>query len=46
MLKGAVRDAYLKTIYDAKWAQNDKLKYTVDYKKLKSLLYKPGAPQS
>jgi TRAP-type transport system periplasmic protein len=40
-LKGAVRAAYLKTIYEAKWAQNDKLKYTVDYKKLKSLLYKP-----
>ena len=40
-LKGEVRAAYLKTIYDAKWAQNDKLKFTVDYKKLKSLLYKP-----
>jgi TRAP-type transport system periplasmic protein len=39
-LKGAVRSAYLKTIYDAKWAQNDKQKHTVDYKKLKSLLYK------
>jgi TRAP-type C4-dicarboxylate transport system substrate-binding protein len=39
-LKGAVRAAYLKTIYDAKWAQNDTLKHTVDYKKLKSLLYK------
>jgi TRAP-type transport system periplasmic protein len=40
-LKGAVRDAYLKTVYGAKWAQNDKLKYTVDYQKLKALLYKP-----
>ena len=40
-LTGAVRAAYLKTIYEAKWAQNDKLKFTVDYKKLKSLLYKP-----
>jgi len=40
-LKGEVQAAYLKTIYDAKWAQNDKLKFTVDYKKLKSLLYKP-----
>jgi TRAP-type transport system periplasmic protein len=42
-LKGDVRKAYLKTIYDAKWAENDKLKYTVDYKKLKSLLYQPGS---
>ncbi len=25
--------------YGAKWAQNDKLKYIVDYKKLKSLMY-------
>jgi TRAP-type C4-dicarboxylate transport system substrate-binding protein len=40
-LKGAVRKAYLNTIYEAKWAQNDKLNYTVDYQKLKSLLYKP-----
>jgi TRAP-type C4-dicarboxylate transport system substrate-binding protein len=40
-LKGAVAKAYLATIYGAKWAQNDKLKYTVDYKKLKSLVYKP-----
>jgi TRAP-type C4-dicarboxylate transport system substrate-binding protein len=46
-LTGAVRAAYLKTIYDAKWAQNDSLSYTVDYKKLKSLLYKPIVqPQS
>jgi TRAP-type C4-dicarboxylate transport system substrate-binding protein len=35
-LTGAVRKAYLDTIYSAKWEQNDKLKYTVDYKKLKS----------
>lgn len=40
-LKGDVRKAYLGTIYGAKWAQNDKLDYTVDYKKLKSLLYTP-----
>jgi TRAP-type C4-dicarboxylate transport system substrate-binding protein len=40
-LTGAARKAYLGTIYGAKWAQNDKLKYTVDYKKLKSLLYTP-----
>lgn len=46
-LTGAVRAAYLKTIYDAKWAQNDKLKFTGDYQKLKSLLYKPvGKPGS
>ena len=31
---------------EAKWAQNDKLHYTVDYQKLKSLLYKPVKPQS
>jgi TRAP-type C4-dicarboxylate transport system substrate-binding protein len=42
VLKGAVSDAYLKTVYDAKWAQNDKLnKNTPDYKKLRSLLYRP-----
>ena len=35
--------AYLDTVYGAKWAQNDTLKYTVDYKKLKSLLYKPAS---
>ncbi|MGB7951844.1 MAG: TRAP transporter substrate-binding protein DctP [Candidatus Binatia bacterium] len=40
-LEGAERNAYLGTIYGAKWAQNDKLKYTVDYKKLKLLLYAP-----
>ena len=39
-LDGKVRKAYLKTIYDAKWAQNDTYKnYHVDYKKLKSLMY-------
>jgi TRAP-type C4-dicarboxylate transport system substrate-binding protein len=42
-LKGAVAKAYLNTIYSAKWEQNDKLKYTVDYQKLKSLLYNPDA---
>jgi TRAP-type C4-dicarboxylate transport system substrate-binding protein len=42
-LTGAARKAYLDTVYGAKWAQNDKLKYTVDYAKLKSLLYKPDA---
>jgi TRAP-type C4-dicarboxylate transport system substrate-binding protein len=38
-LKGEYAKAYLKTIYGAKWAGNDKHKYTVDYKKLKSLIY-------
>ena len=42
-LKGDVRKAYLHTIYDAKWAQNDKVnKNTPNYKKLKSLLYPEG----
>jgi len=40
-LTGKVRQAYLRTIYDAKWAENDKLKYIVDYKKLKARLYTP-----
>lgn len=39
-LKGAVREAYINTIYNAKWAENDSKKYIVDYKKLKSLMYK------
>lgn len=38
-LKGEYAKAYLKTIYDSKWKVNDKYKYTVDYKKLKSLMY-------
>lgn len=43
-LTGKVRQAYLATIYDAKWAENDKLKYIVDYQKLKSKLYtRPGS---
>jgi TRAP-type C4-dicarboxylate transport system substrate-binding protein len=41
-LKGDARRAYLATVYGAKWEQNDKLKYTVDYQKLKALLYKPA----
>jgi len=39
VLKGAVRKAYLKTIYDTKWKELDSLKYSVDYKKLKPLLF-------
>jgi len=43
-LTGAVGKAYIKTIYGAKWAQNDKQKYIVDYKKLKAKMYtKPGS---
>ena len=39
-LTGATRDAYIKTIYAAKWAENDSKKnYHVDYKTLKSKLY-------
>jgi TRAP-type C4-dicarboxylate transport system substrate-binding protein len=40
-LKGAVAKAYLRTIYEAKWAQNDKVNHEADYQKLKSLLYNP-----
>ena len=43
-LTGAVGKAYIKTIYGAKWAQNDEQKYIVDYKKLKAKMYtKPGS---
>ena len=45
-LTGAARNAYLGTIYGAKWGQNDKQKYSVDYQKLKSLMYKPVASGS
>ena len=38
-LEGEYAKAYLDTIYGAKWAVNDKYKYSVDYKKLKSLMY-------
>ncbi len=40
-LTGKVRDAYLRTIYEAKWAENDSFanKSNVDYKMLKSKLY-------
>jgi TRAP-type C4-dicarboxylate transport system substrate-binding protein len=41
-LTGKVRDAYIKTIYEAKWAENDSKKYSVDYKKLKGKLYDPN----
>jgi len=39
ILKGAEGKALLNTIYGAKWAKNDKLKYIVDYQKLKSKMY-------
>lgn len=39
-LEGEYAKAYLRTIYGAKWAVNDKYtNYNVDYKKLKSLMY-------
>ena len=39
-LDGEYGKAYLRTIYGAKWAVNDKYtNYNVDYKKLKSLMY-------
>lgn len=40
-LEGKARKAYLRAIYASKWAQNDSLKYIVDYKKLKPLMYEP-----
>ena len=42
-LKGAVRKAYLGTIYGAKWDDNDKRKYNVDYQTLKAKVYNPGS---
>ena len=49
-LKGKVRDAYINTIYDAKWAENDKVrktgkvKFIIDCEKLKGLMYtRPGS---
>ncbi len=44
ILEGEYRDAYVRTIYDAKWAENDALadKFIVDYKTLKSKLYDPA----
>ncbi len=42
-LKGAAAKAYLDTAYGAKWEQNDKLNYGVDYQKLKPLLYNPDS---
>ena len=43
-LQGAVRKAYLRTIYGAKWAENDSFrgKFHVDYDKLKADLYDPS----
>jgi len=49
-LEGKVRDAYINTIYDAKWAETDnvaktgKVKPIIDYDKLKGLMYsKPSS---
>lgn len=41
-LTGEYKKAYIKTIYGAKWAENDKHKYLVDYKTLKAKLYDPS----
>ena len=41
-LEGEIRAAYIRTIYAAKWAENDSHKYIVDYKTLKSKLYDPN----
>ncbi|MPY69287.1 MAG: hypothetical protein GEU92_04295 [Alphaproteobacteria bacterium] len=43
MLKGDIAKAYLNTIYGAKWAENDTREYKVDYKTLKSKVYRPGS---
>ena len=43
MLKDDVAKAYLNTIYGAKWAENDTREYKVDYKALKSKVYRPGS---
>lgn len=40
-LEGEVRKAYLNTIYGAKWADNDKQNYNVDYQVLKEKMYSP-----
>ncbi len=47
-LKGDIRKAYVKTIYGAKWAENDKVaksgKFIIDYEKLKAKMYsQPGS---
>jgi TRAP-type mannitol/chloroaromatic compound transport system substrate-binding protein len=43
-LEGEYREAYVRTIYAAKWAENDALasKFIVDYQTLKSKLYDPN----
>lgn len=33
--------AYLNLIYDAAWKDTERGKYSVDYQKLKSLIYRP-----
>jgi len=42
-LKGKVAAAYLNTIYGAKWEANDQAKYKIDYKTLKSKVFRPGS---
>lgn len=41
-LTGEVRKAYLRTIYGAKWEENDGYKYNVDYQALKTKLFEAG----
>lgn len=38
-LEGALKKAYIDTIYNSKWAENDKLEYNIDYKALKAKMY-------
>ncbi len=38
-LKGKQKAAYLKTIYGAKWAENDAKRYNIDYQALKPKMY-------
>lgn len=43
-LEGAFKKAYVDTIYNPKWAENEKLKYNIDYEKLKAKMYvNPGS---
>ena len=41
-LQGDYAKAYLRTIYDAKWADAEKRKYTVPFETLKSKMFKAG----
>ncbi|MFQ5542542.1 MAG: TRAP transporter substrate-binding protein DctP, partial [Candidatus Binatia bacterium] len=41
-LKGAVRKAYVDTVYGAKWKDNEKRKYIVPFETLKAKMFVPG----